>query len=203
MNIETIIFGVVIGIVVEFFALSWAYFEVQIEGDKSWATGLPCWRRKYSWFSKEITGYHVSLLGLFVAIILLTTAIIAIACIVSNKIEIFIAILNIIKLIVAVLLSILILGTMHEDFLWGMLNPSEKYGLKGFTKKYPEVGETIFIWIVPIDYILMTSVSFAVTYFIGGIMIALWIVIYVTMLAITLLIAAKRYENDLKKSTIK
>lgn len=187
--------GIIVGIIVELFALAWAYFEVQVEGDKSWAGGLPCWRRKYSWYAKEITGYHVSLLGLMVAIMLLMLAAIAIASLLTD-IGIIIAIIRIFTLIVAILLSVSMLGMMHEDFLWNVINPSPKFGVKGFTEKYPEVGETIFIWIVPIDYIIMTVVSFVIAYFAG--MVAMWLVIYVAMLVITLAIAARRYSKDVK-----
>lgn len=187
-----LIAAIIAGIVVEFFALTWAYFEVQIEGDKSWAGGLPCWRKKYSWFSKEITGYHVSLMGLMIAIMLLTFTAIAISSMLIYP-EIFIAI-NIFKLIAAVLLSISILVTMHEDFLWNAINPSPKFGVKGFTKKYPEVGKTIFIWFVPIDYIMMTLFSFVIAYLIGMTMI--WLVIFSTMLVITTSIATRRYIKD-------
>lgn len=189
-----LIAAIIAGIIVEYFALAWAYFEVQIEGDKSWARSLPCWRRKYSWFSKEITGYHVSLMFLMIAIILLTLTAIAISIILIYP-ELSIAI-NIFKLIAAVLLSISILATMHEDFLWNVINPSPKFGVKDFTKKYPEVGKTIFIWFIPIDYIMMTIASFVIAYSIGMTMI--WLVIFSTMLVITSGISARRYLKDLE-----
>ncbi len=193
VEIWLIVAGIIAGIVVEYFSLIWAYFEVQIEGDKSWTRSLPCWIKKYSWFSKEITGYHVSLMGLMIAIILLTIVAVAIASLLVN-IEIIIVIISIFKLIVAVLLSILVLAIMHEDFLWNVINPSPKFGVKDFTKKYPEVGETIFVWVVPIDYIVMTLVSFVIAYLIGMTMI--WLVIFAAMLVITLVVAARRYKKD-------
>lgn len=193
MFVEEIWLMAAAGIIVEFFALTWAYFEVQIEGDKSWAGGLPCWRKKYSWFSKEITGYHVSLIGLMIAIILLTFTAIAISGMLIYP-EIFIAI-NMFKLIAAILLSISILATMHEDFLWNVINPSSEFGVKDFTKKYPQIGKTIFIWFVPIDYIMMTIASFVIAYIIGMTMI--WLVIFATMLVITLSIATRRYMKDI------
>ncbi len=48
------------------FALCWilARLEIEIEGDKGWAAGLPTWRWGPEWFlnltnGKELTGYHV------------------------------------------------------------------------------------------------------------------------------------------------
>lgn len=185
------------GIITEYFSLSWAYFECQIEGDKSWARSLPCWRRKYSWFSKEITGYHVSLFSLFTAMMLLTFAVISMVSVLT-KIEIIVD-FNFFKLITAILISLSIIIVMHEDFLWCMINPNDKFGIKDFTKKYPEVGKTIFIWFIPIDYIIMTFLSFFVAYFIGTIMIIFWLIIYLTMLVITLFLAMERYRLDIKK----
>ncbi len=196
LNIETLIIGIMTGIIAEYFSLSFAYFEYQIEGDKSWARSLPCWRRKYSWFSKEITGYHVSLFSLFVGTILLTIMTIYITSILAN-IKIIVDI-NFFILIIGVLISILILGVMHEDFLWNVVNPSDKFGVKDFTKKFPEIGKTIFIWFIPIEYIIMTVLSFFVAYFIGETMILFWLIIYFTMLLITLFLATKRYMLDIK-----
>jgi len=190
------LFRLLLGIVVELFSLSWAYFEIQIEGDKSWARGLPCWRKKYPWFSKEITGYHTSLAGMIVSVCALMLAAIAIASMLVD-IEIIIAIIKIFKLIIAVLLSISLLAVTHEDFLWNVLNPSPKFGVKNFTKKYPEVGSTIFIWVVPLEYVVMTAVSLMIAYLIG--MLAIWLVIFATMLSITMILAARRYKKDIIK----
>ncbi len=87
---------------------------------------------------------------------------------------------------------------MHEDFLWNVINPSSEFGVKDFTKKYPQVGKTFFVWFVPIDYIMMTIVSFAIAYVIGMTMTMIWLVIFATMLAITLVMATRRYLNDIK-----
>lgn len=191
-----VFYGLVLGLFCEYFAISWAYAEVQIEGPNSWARGLPCWRKKYAWFPKEITGYHVSMASLLASAFLLAFTAVIIAGLISD-IELVARMLKVFGLIVEVLFSISVLGIMHEDFLWNVLNPSDKFGVKDFTKKYPEVGKTVYIWIVPIDYILMTLFSFLLAYAIGGAMIAIWIGIYLAMLTITLALAGIRYKKDL------
>ena len=198
MNVEIplLILGVIAGIVVEYFSLIWAYFEVQIEGEKSWAMGLPCWRKKYEWFSKEITGYHVSFFGFVVAIMLLVLISISIASILFD-VEIIVKIVSVFKFIVLILLSLSLLATAHEDFLWNVINPSPKFGVKNYTKKYPEIGETIWIWFVPIDYIVMSFISFVLAYLVGTQMVVIWLVIFTTMLAITSVMAITRYKKDI------
>lgn len=197
-EISLVLYGLVLGLFCEFFAISWAYAEVQIEGEKSWARGLPCWRKKYSWFSKEITGYHVSMASLLASAFLLAFTAIIIAGLISD-VEIVARMLKVFNVIIGVLFSISVLGIMHEDFLWNVLNPSDKFGVKDFTKKYPEVGKTIYVWVVPIDYILMSLFSFLLAYVIGGSMIAIWTGIYFAMLTITLTLAGIRYKKDLGK----
>ena len=198
-EIVLVFYGLVLGLFCEYFAISWAYAEVQIEGDKSWARGLPCWRKKYSWFSKEITGYHVSMASLLASAFLLAFTAVIIAGLISD-IEIVTGMLKVFNLILGVLFSISVLGIMHEDFLWNVFNPSDKFGVKDFTRKYPEVGKTIYIWVVPIDYILMTLFSFLLAYVMGGAMIAIWIGIYLAMLMITLTLAGIRYKKDIEKA---
>jgi len=200
--LQLIFYGLVFGLFCEYFAISWAYAEVQIEGEKSWARGLPCWRKKYSWFSKEITGYHVSMASLLASAFLLAFTAVIIAGLISD-IEIVKKMLKVFSLILGVMFSISVLGIMHEDFLWNVLNPSDKFGVKDFTKKYPEVGKTIYIGIVPIDYVLMSAFSFLMAYEIGGTMIAIWIGIYISMLAITLALACIRFCKDIKKANNK
>jgi len=204
-----ILLSVCVGILAQICALSWAYFEIQIEGDKSWARGLPCWRKKYSWYSKEITGYHVSLALFALSLVLLAFAILYLALISDSRLSGFvsefmnsvlgmgsIALMISVGRLFAVFLSALALLTLFEDFLWVTLNPSPKFGVLGFTKSYPEVGETIWIWFMPIDYIAMASLSGFLA-FLAGIF-GEWLIAISIMFVVTLVLAARRYKIDVK-----
>lgn len=194
-----------VGMLLEAISVAWAYFEIQIEGPNSWASGLPySWKKDVSWFSKPITGYHVSLgaLGLLVllfpiAIILLVIGIEPIANYLKS-----LGGMNLISLFlktILISLSLLLAIVLHEDFLWNVINPDPRFGVKDFKKKYPQVGKTWYIphTPMPIDFVIMTTLSLVLALFAG--MMTEWLVIFATMLVVTLVIARARYKYDLRQ----
>ena len=104
-------------------AFCFAKVEINVEGDKGWAGGLPTWRIEKHWLldvfwgGRPLTGYHV---WVFSFIILLFHTAFFFGCGWSMKLE------------AKIIASLMIFGIV-EDFLWFILNPY--YGLRKFSKK--------------------------------------------------------------------
>jgi len=194
-----------IGMLFEAIAIMWAYFEIQIEGPNSWASGLfYTWRRTVKWFSKPITGYHVSL-GILAFLLLLLPVAVVFLTIGTEPMLGFLKQLDtsiLLDLLVKaffVLTSILLAVVLYEDFLWNVMNPYPQFGVKDFKKKYPQVGKTWYVpgTSVPIDFVVLAVLS-SILAVVAGIT-EEWIVIFITMLIISLAMAAWRYKIDCKR----
>lgn len=185
--IETIILGIMLGLVV----IALAYKEAQMEGRNPWAAALPCWRKTVSWFPKELTGYHVGLVSYTLAL----TAFTATVCMFILKIYGIEVPIELFGTLTVFLFSLLVLLSIFEDFTWHIVNPYQnEYGLHTFMeKKYPAF-QGIFIWIVPIDYFFTAMLSFILTSFVGLAM--EWIVIVVVLLIMTTVITIIRQNNN-------
>jgi len=125
-----------------------SFMEIQIEGKDGWAKNLPCWRANqankdrliikiYSWFQggKEVTGYHLALNALEIAIF---------------HFPFFAGVSwNIVKELQT--LSSLPLFWTFQDFTWFVWNPF--YGLKKFNRQSIWWHKK---WIgpVPTDYLI-------------------------------------------------
>jgi len=182
---EAIVIGSMLGLVV----LALAYKETQTEGKNPWAAALPCWRKTVSWFPKELTGYHVGLVSYSLALVALSTAV----CMFILKVYGIEVPIELFGTLAVFLLSLLILLSTFEDFMWHIVNPYQnKYGLHTFMeKKYPAFRE-IFIWIVPVDYFCTIVLSFALAYSIG--LAIEWTVIVIVLLIMTTIITIIRQK---------
>lgn len=214
-----IIAGTMIALIVQALTIAFSYFEIQVEGEDSLARNLPTWRIeviKICKFvinlDKPITGYHVSLV-IFVHLLFLFTVAIIILIIISilgieQAIDLFKYIweqLNVefsylLKHIVLVLYSMILLVVLFEDFLWNVMNMSDKFGVKNFPEYYPQVGKKNFLAKnipIPRHYIYLTAASFLMACFAE--IVAIWLVIITEMLAITLVMAVWRYKVDCRR----
>ena len=183
---EAIVIGSMLGLVV----LALAYKEAQTEGKNPWAAALPCWRKIVSWFPKELTGYHVGLVSYTLTLTALTVA----ACMfILKTYEIEIPV-ELFGTLAAFLLSLLILLSTFEDFMWHIVNPYQKeYGLHTFMKKKYPAFKGIFIWIVPVDYFFTAALSLVLAYSVG--LVIEWIVIVVVLLIMTTIITMIRQRS--------
>lgn len=196
---------VVVGFLLEAISIAWAYFEIQIEGPNSWASGLPyTWKKNVSWFSKPITGYHVSLGILGMLVIMLPLAVISLVVDLGSVIDCLknmggIDLVSVSGNIILAFLSLLLVIVLHEDFLWNAINPDPRFGVKDFKSKYPQIGEKSYIPHTPIPTFFagLTVASFIFA-FLAGIT-AEWMVIFITMLVVTLVIARARYKLDMEQ----
>jgi hypothetical protein len=128
-------------------AFFFAKVEIQIEGDKGWAAGLPTWRIEKHWLldifwgGRELTGYHA---WVFPFIILLFHTAFFLGCPWSIKLE-------------AKLIALIMAFWIIEDFLWFILNPH--YRFKKFTKQdIPWHSHRWFIF-MPTDYWFYLTVA--------------------------------------------
>jgi len=101
-----------------------ARLEIEIEGARGWASGLPTWRVENRWTrlllgSRALTGYHLYL-HLFVLLLLhLPFALSLVPPSWAAELR---------------LLAFLVLFWILEDFLWFVLNP--RFGLSRFTRAH-------------------------------------------------------------------
>ncbi|MDF1498330.1 MAG: hypothetical protein P1P85_03185 [Patescibacteria group bacterium] len=181
--VETVILGIMLGLVV----IALAYMEVQIEGKNPWAAALPCWRKTVSWFPKELTGYHVGL----VSYTLTLTAFAIVACALVLKIYGIEIPIELFGTLAVFLLSLLVLLSTFEDFMWHIINPYQnEYGLHTFVEKRYPAFKGIFIWIVPVDYFFTVVLSLVLAYSVG--LAIEWMVIVVVLLIMTTVITMIR-----------
>lgn len=122
------------------FALLVAALEVQIEGKDGWAQNLPTWRPGKSIFGKEITGYHLLIFALFLAVLHYPYF--------AGKIWTLSS-----EFTVLSLFSLLLLA---EDFFWFVINPH--YGLRRFKKEHISWHKNWFLFL-PRDYWLGAIIS--------------------------------------------
>ena len=156
-----------------------ALLEIQIEGQYPWAEKLPTWRKKIKGFNKDISGYHF-FLATFILLLFHLPFVFGLELTIHNEFKI---------------LSIIVLISVTEDFLWNLINPSPKFGVINFRKNYrPFVGG--FIFSVPIDYYLSISISLIFAYIADGLF--WWISNFIIFITITAIFAAMRYYKDLK-----
>lgn len=99
-------------------AILLAYWEVQIEGPRGWAQGLPTWRSERPWVTRllggrPLTGYHLAMVLTILSLLHLPLTVVGW----SVRTE-------------ASILGAFILLLTLEDFLWFVLNPA--WGLRRF-----------------------------------------------------------------------
>lgn len=129
-------------------ATLFAQLEIQIEGPKGWAAGLPTWRVENApilqmfFGGRAITGYHVFAFSFMFCIFHLPLAMLGHF---SWRME-------------ARILGALMLFWIVEDFLWFVMNPAY-----GFAKLTPEHVPWHPHWLlgVPVDYLVFTLLSAA------------------------------------------
>lgn len=184
--------AIVMGIITIALAVSSGLFEIQVEGDESLAKALPCWKGKLPIIG-ETTGYHltafvfVHILMIFLIAVLIFTDVIKLGAFIG-KLRIFLP----------ALYSFIALGMLFEDFLWNVMNPSEKFGVKDFTKKFPQYGTVVWVaGIIPRQYIIQAFISLVLAALAG--IAAEWFVVILVMLAVTAVIADYRYRLDVKR----
>ena len=130
-------------------AVVFAQLEVQIEGGRGWASGLPSWRIENRWTrillgDRVLTGYHLYM-HLFVVILLhLPFALSLMAPSWPAELRI---------------LAFLILFWVLEDFLWFVFNP--EFGLGRFTRRHAWWHAQSWWWIMPREYWIFTPVGIA------------------------------------------
>lgn len=150
------------------FATIISFLEIQIEGKDGWAKNLPCWRadrdrlmtRIYSWFQggKEVTGYHLALNTLEVAIF---------------HFPFFAGVSwNLVKELQ--ILSCLPLFWSFQDFTWFVWNPF--YGLNKFNARSVQWHKK---WTgpVPTDYlvaVVFSGIFTAIAIVFGGQRVLIW-----------------------------
>lgn len=130
-----------------FWVLLVSYFfanvEIQIEGGKGWASGLPTWRiEKHPlldlfWGGRPMTGYHAwvfSFMFLIFHLSIFTTGKW------NLKLE-------------SRILGSLMLFWIAEDFIWFILNPS--FGLNKFSPEFIPWHKK-WLFSMPLDYITFT-----------------------------------------------
>ena len=121
-------------------AVIFALLEIQIEGNKGWATGLPTWRLEQAWVKRicggrAMTGYHF-----YVHLLVLTFTHLPF-------------LLDLAPWTLAAELRILgfiLLFFILEDFLWFIFNKS--FGLRRFRKEHIWWHAHAWWWIMPRDY---------------------------------------------------
>lgn len=110
--------------IIALLAVSWAFarLEIEIEGDRGWASGLPTWKLENRWTrlalgERPLTGYHLWAHVVILLLVHLPYALTLTSVSVVAELRI---------------LAFLVLFWILEDFLWFVLNPS--YGLRRFTR---------------------------------------------------------------------
>ena len=129
------------------FAICWilAQLEIQIEGPDGWVSKIPTWRLNAPWIlrftnGKPITGYHVYLTALLLALFHFPLIFIPFS-----------------KILEAKILSSYFLATFIWDFQWFVWNPG--WGIKRFFKD-PIWWFPVKIMGFPLEYYLGLIASF-------------------------------------------
>jgi hypothetical protein len=117
-----------------------ALLEIQIEGDRGWAAGLPTWRIENTWTrfllgGRAVTGYHVYFHLLILILTHLPYAMGFIRFSWAAELRI---------------LSFVTLLWLVEDFLWFALHPH--WGVRGFRRGRIPWHAPHWWWIMPRDY---------------------------------------------------
>lgn len=152
-------------------SLTWACFEVQVEGIISWAGSLIFTTKfKLPLFPKDITGYHV-LLGAIMALLL-------------GFPFIFLG-LDFTSRTLWIIASCLILIILFEDYLYNIVNPWEEYGWHvSFVERHFPAMNDVFIAHIPLEYWLEALISSLFWRWGGGDM-RVWLSIFGTILFLT------------------
>lgn len=130
-------------------AACFALLEIQIEGGRGWAAGLPTWRVETRWTRlvfgpRPLTGYHLYV-HLFVAVAVHLPFLLSLAPL-TLRAE-------------ARVLAFWILFWVVEDFLWFVLNPA--FGLRRFRREHIWWHAPAWWWIMPREYWIFTPVAVA------------------------------------------
>jgi hypothetical protein len=123
-----------------------ALLEIEIEGAKGWAAGLPTWRLDPAWLlrltsGKAITGYHVWLNALLILCLHLPFWFLPW----SGASELAV-------------IGLYFLMAVEWDFLWFVLNPH--FGLRRFSKRDIHWFSR-WLWGFPLDYYIGLLLSLA------------------------------------------
>lgn len=130
-------------------SLTFANLEVQIEGSKGWASGLPTWRHdgrlaRMLFGGRTVTGYHVYT---HLTVLLLLHS------------SYFLGGLPFDWATEARILAFLIFFWVLEDFLWFVVNPA--YGVKKFRPEDARWHRKSWWWIMPREYWIFLPVGAA------------------------------------------
>ena len=166
----------------ELIIISFAYLEIQIEGENFWAGKLPCWRKKVKWLGKDITGYHVGLIVFTLLLLYHPYATLGVPFSIAEGLYLF---------------SLAALISLFEDFTWSLINPSEKFGVVNFKKNYIPL-KNIFIGGLPIDYYFAVVLSSLFAF--GAGRQNEWLGVFSVLLGITVIITLLRYRYDIRKN---
>ena len=129
-------------------ATLFAQLEIQIEGARGWAAGLPTWRLENApvlqlfFGGRTITGYHVFAFSFMFCVFHLPLVVTGHF---SWRLE-------------ARILGSLMLFWILEDFLWFVMNPA--FGLAKLTPQHVP-WHPHWLWGVPVDYIIFTLLAAA------------------------------------------
>ena len=160
-------------------AIVLALLEIQIEGQYPWAEKLPTWRKKIKGINKDITGYHI-FLAIFVLLLFHLPYIFGRNFTISNELK---------------LLSVIVLISVNEDFLWYILNPNPKFGIRNFKRNYVPLFNKFFFYI-PSDYSFSIILSLLLALVANEIL--WWTITFMVFLILTVLLTTIRYLIDLK-----
>ena len=158
-------------------AIILSLLEIQIEGQYQWAEKLPTWRKKFTIINKEITGYHI-FLSLFVLLLFHLVYILGVEF--SFKLEFKI-------------LSIIILLSVTEDFLWNVLNFKISFNIRNFKYIYKPFINKFFLYF-PIEYYLAIFISFVLALLAQEII--WWIRNLIIFFIFTIILITFRYSID-------
>lgn len=130
-------------------ALTFALLEIQIEGSRGWAAGLPTWRVENRWTRiffgrRALTGYHLYV-HLFLGVLVHLPFALGFAAF-SWRGEARIA-------------AFLVLFWILEDFLWFVLNPA--FGVGRFTPEHAWWHAPSWWWIMPREYWIFAPMAVA------------------------------------------
>ncbi len=117
-----------------------ALLEIQIEGGKGWAAGLPTWKVENRWTdllmgSRPLTGYHFYV-HVFVVLFL--------------HLPYLLLLVEPSWIAECRLISFLILFWIAEDYLWFVFNP--EFGARRFTAEDAWWHRPSWLWIMPREY---------------------------------------------------
>jgi hypothetical protein len=207
-----VILALCFGVLEFLFAYYWAKGEIQIEGRISWAGSLPCWRieqikiRGKVIAFKEITGYHANMFALFLSIILLTVGVFSIGMLTilmgrdPDLVNAIISTLHVTDFValIALMISCASQATFAEDFMWNAIHPSKKFGLGAYSRRqFPAK----FIFGIPVDYIMLNSLSLLLFYSTGLFPLYIWIINSIILLfAVALAISFEQWLNVVTKA---